>query len=148
MKTLTRIGYFISFAGVAIILIWIGVYKFTPTEAAAIKPLVSNHFLLFWLYDILSDQGVSNLFGIIEIISGILIILGFYFNVIRIIAGICMLITFLFTLSFLFTTPGIWSVIDGVGHIDFFILKDLPMLGLGITYIGLAPFREQRRRIW
>ncbi|WP_219350143.1 DUF417 family protein [Helicobacter sp. 11S02629-2] len=146
MKALSRIGYFIAYAGIAIIVIWIGVYKFTPTEAAAIKPLVSNHFLLFWLYDILNDQGVSNLFGVIEIITGILIILGFYFKVIRIIAGICIVITFLFTLSFLFTTPGIWKVVDGVGHIDFFMLKDLPMLGLGLIYIAVDPFREKRRR--
>lgn len=30
----------------------ISFFKFTPTEAAGIKPLVENHFLLFWLYNI------------------------------------------------------------------------------------------------
>ncbi|PAF50095.1 hypothetical protein BKH43_05655 [Helicobacter sp. 13S00401-1] len=143
MKTLSSIGFFIAYAGVAIILIWIGVYKFTPTEAAAIKPLVSNHFLLFWLYDILSDQGVSNLFGIIEIISGILIIIAPFIKVIRILAGLAIVITFLFTLSFLFTTPGIWKVVDGIGTINFFMLKDLPMLGLGLIYIAMNPFKSK-----
>ena len=31
----------------------ISFFKFTPTEAAGIKPLVENHFLLFWLYNIM-----------------------------------------------------------------------------------------------
>ncbi|MDA4697911.1 YkgB family protein, partial [Enterobacter hormaechei] len=54
------IGYYISLYGVAIVLLWIGIFKFTPTEAAAIKPLVENHPLMGWLYNILSIQGVSN----------------------------------------------------------------------------------------
>ena len=32
----------------------ISFFKFTPTEAAGIKPLVENHFLLFWLYNIMA----------------------------------------------------------------------------------------------
>lgn len=40
------IGYYISLYGVAIVLLWIGIFKFTPTEAAAIKPLVENHPLM------------------------------------------------------------------------------------------------------
>ncbi len=31
----------------------ISFFKFPPTEAAGIKPLVENHFLLFWLYNII-----------------------------------------------------------------------------------------------
>jgi uncharacterized membrane protein YkgB len=41
----TQTGYYISLFGAALILLWIGIFKFTPTEAAAIKPLVENHFL-------------------------------------------------------------------------------------------------------
>lgn len=39
-------GYYISLYGVALVLLWIGIFKFTPTEAAAIKPLVENHPLM------------------------------------------------------------------------------------------------------
>lgn len=31
----------------------ISFFKFTPTEAAGIKPLVKNHILPFWLYNIM-----------------------------------------------------------------------------------------------
>ena len=43
--------------------------------------------------------------------------------------------TFIMTLSFLITTPGIWRIVDGIPVTDFFILKDLPLLGFGIMLL-------------
>lgn len=43
-------GFLVALAGVVLTLLWIGVFKFTPTEAAAIKPLVASHPLMSWLY--------------------------------------------------------------------------------------------------
>lgn len=136
---LARLGYYISLLGIVLIMLWIGFFKFTPTEAAGIKPLVENHFLLFWLYDVLSDQQVSNLFGVIEIITGLLLLLSLKCDTLRPFAALCLIATFLITLSFLFTTPGIWKIVDGVPSTDFFILKDLPMLGLGFMYLRPSP---------
>ncbi len=42
-RTQTQYGYLISVFGVSLILIWLGIYKFTPTEAKLIEPLVLNH---------------------------------------------------------------------------------------------------------
>jgi uncharacterized membrane protein YkgB len=50
-----KIGYYISLFGASLILLWIGIFKFTPTEAAAIKPLVENHFLTSVVYDVMSE---------------------------------------------------------------------------------------------
>ncbi|UZJ64504.1 DUF417 family protein [Sphingobacterium sp. KU25419] len=33
-------GYYISLFGSFLILLWVGIFKFTPTEAQAIKPLI------------------------------------------------------------------------------------------------------------
>ncbi|MFS4470684.1 DUF417 family protein [Chryseobacterium sp. T20] len=132
---LTRIGYYISLFGAALILLWIGIFKFTPTEAAAIKPLVENHFLTFFVYKIISVQAVSNLIGVIEIIIALLLIFSAKFAVLKKYAGIGMIVTFLVTLSYLFTTPGIWKVVDGVPVTDFFILKDLMLLGFGFMIV-------------
>lgn len=139
---LARLGYYISLLGIVLIMLWIGVFKFTPTEAAGIKPLVENHFLLFWLYDVLNVQQVSNLFGVIEIITGFLLLLSVRYDVLRPFAALCLIATFLITLSFLFTTPGIWKIVDGVPSTDFFILKDLPMLGLGFMYLCPSPYSQ------
>lgn len=132
---LSRIGYYISLFGVALILLWIGIFKFTPTEAAAIKPLVENHFLTFFVYKIISVQAVSNLIGTIEIIIALLLIFSAKFAVLKKYAGIGMIVTFLVTLSYLFTTPGIWKIVDGVPVTDFFILKDLMLLGFGFMIV-------------
>ncbi|WP_079240976.1 DUF417 family protein [Chryseobacterium indologenes] len=132
---LTRIGYYISLFGAALILLWIGIFKFTPTEAAAIKPLVENHFLTFFVYKIMSVQAVSNLIGTIEIIIALLLIFSAKFAVLKKYAGIGMMVTFLVTLSYLFTTPGIWKIVDGVPVTDFFILKDLMLLGFGFMIV-------------
>jgi uncharacterized membrane protein YkgB len=129
------LGYYISLLGAALILLWIGIFKFTPTEASAIKPLVENHFLTFFVYKIMSVHTVSNLIGAIEIIIALLLIFSAKFAVLKRYAGIGMTVTFLVTLSYLFTTPGMWKVVDGVPVTDFFILKDLMLLGFGLMIL-------------
>ncbi|RXM53857.1 MULTISPECIES: DUF417 family protein [unclassified Chryseobacterium] len=129
------LGYYISLFGAALILLWIGIFKFTPTEASAIKPLVENHFLTFFVYKVMSVQTVSNLIGVIEIIIALLLIFSAKFAVLKRYAGIGMIVTFLVTLSYLFTTPGMWKVVDGVPVTDFFILKDLMLLGFGLMIL-------------
>ncbi|QBA21176.1 DUF417 family protein [Chryseobacterium indologenes] len=134
-KQSARTGHYISLYGAALILLWIGIFKFTPTEAAAIKPLVENHFLTFFVYKIMSVQAVSNLIGVIEIIIALLLIFSAKFAVLKKYAGVGMMVTFLVTLSYLLTTPGMWKIVDGVPVTDFFILKDLMFLGFGVMII-------------
>lgn len=129
------IGYYLSLFGAALILLWIGIFKFTPTEAAAIKPLVENHFLTFFVYKVMSVQTVSNLIGAIEIIIALLLVFSAKFALLKKYAGIGMIVTFLVTLSYLFTTPGVWRVVDGVPVTEFFILKDLMLLGFGLMIV-------------
>ncbi|MDQ1095440.1 MULTISPECIES: DUF417 family protein [Chryseobacterium] len=131
-----KAGYYISLFGAAIILLWIGIFKFTPTEANAIKPLVENHFLTFFVYDIVSIRAVSDTIGVIEIIIAFLLLLSVKFASLTKYAAIGMIITFLTTLSYLFTTPGIWKVVDGIPVTDFFILKDLMFLGFGLMILN------------
>ncbi|WP_336690066.1 MULTISPECIES: DUF417 family protein [unclassified Chryseobacterium] len=132
-----KAGYYLSLFGAAIILLWIGIFKFTPTEANAIKPLVENHFLTFFVYDIVSIQAVSDTIGVIEIIIALLLIFSVKFASLRKYAAIGMIVTFLTTLSYLFTTPGVWKVVDGIPVTDFFILKDLMLLGFGLMILNV-----------
>ncbi|MBI3195240.1 MAG: DUF417 family protein [Ignavibacteriae bacterium] len=129
-------GYTISVIGVALVLLWIGIFKFTPTEANAIQPLVQNSFLMNWMYSIMSVQGVSNIIGTIEIITALSLLLHFFWKNAGIIGGIFSSITFLLTLSFLFTTPEVFSMVDGVPVTEFFILKDVMALGISIMVLG------------
>jgi uncharacterized membrane protein YkgB len=132
----SSLGYYISLGGAVLILLWIGIFKFTPTEANAIKPLIENHPLSSWIYTILSVQSVSNLVGVLEILAAILLILTLKFDKLKKYVGFAMCIIFLMTLSYLFTTPNMWKIIDGVPYTDFFILKDLMYLGFGMHLIN------------
>lgn len=130
------IGLTISYIGIFILFLWIGVFKFTPTEAIAIKRLVEHQPLMSWMYNILSVQGVSNFIGLIELFTALMMILALKWRIAFKIAAILIIITFITTLSFLFTTPGMWRIVDGIPITDFFILKDLPLLGIGFILLN------------
>lgn len=127
-----RAGYFISLAGSVLILLWIGIYKFTAVEAEAIRPLMEQHPLLSWMYSIFTIQQVSNIIGITEVLLALILVLSIKWIKLRKIASIGMIITFVLTLSFLFTTSGMWKFREGIPTTDFFILKDLLLLGFGL----------------
>lgn len=131
----SSIGYKIGLLGVVLTLVWIGVFKFTPTEAAAIEPLVSNHPFLGWLYLFMSVQTVSNLIGISELIIAAGLVYGFLNPKVGYYAGIAASLVFIMTLSFLVTTPNTWKVVDGMLTTSFFLLKDIVFLGIAIMTV-------------
>ena len=131
-----KLGYCTSLFGAALVLLWIGIFKFTPSEAKAIENLIIHHPLSFWAYDVFSLQMVSNIIGVIEIATAIGLILSLSLPFLRKYVGWAMIITFAITLSYLFTTPKMWHMVDGVPITDFFILKDLLFLGFGIMILG------------
>ena len=143
-KNNLTLGFYVSLFGTVIILLWVGLFKFTATEAKAITDLISNHPLSFWMYDVFSIQTVSNIVGTSEIIIALLILVGLKDVRVAKIAAIGLIIIFLTTLSFLFTTPGTFHSINGEPFItkfpvtNFFILKDIMYLGFGITLLQYA----------
>ncbi|EGU41460.1 hypothetical protein VII00023_06382 [Vibrio ichthyoenteri ATCC 700023] len=130
-----NVGYTLGVIGVVLVLVWIGVYKFTPTEAALIKPLVENHPLMGWMYSILSVQMVSNLIGATEIIVAAGLLIGLSKPKIAFYSGIAASIIFLATLSFLITTPNTWKVSDGILVSNFFLVKDILFLAIAISVV-------------
>lgn len=138
IEPLKKIGFYVSYLGTFLILLWIGIFKFTPTEAEAIRPLVENHPLMSWTYHFFSEQAVSGIIGAVEILTAFLLLLGLRWRTLRMVGGLFVIVTFLITISFLFTTPGVWKMVDGVPVTDFFVLKDLAMLGFGGIIIGSA----------
>jgi reactive chlorine resistance protein C len=129
--------------GLAAILLYFGAFKFTPEEAAAIRPLVENSPFLGWMYGLLGMQAVSNLIGITEIAIALLIAARRWSPRLAVAGGLLAAGTFLVTLSFLLTTPDAWMRIasfplplpsGGSG----FILKDVFLLGAALWTAGEA----------
>lgn len=126
-------GILIMILATIIIMIWLGIAKFFDFEAKAIQGLVENHPLMSWMYNVFNYRTVSNIIGVSEIATGILLVIGLFKKVVLKWAGALMILTFITTTSFLFTTPGISTFKEGFPVTDFFILKDLVFLGLGIA---------------
>jgi len=122
----------IIWAGLVLVLAWIGGMKFTASEAAGIEPLLRSSPFFFWLPNAAGVQISSWIIGGIELAT-VLALLGFWFDrrLYRIGLGLAA-VTFLFTLTFLTSFAGAWDadlggfpVLSRAGH---FLLKDLPLL--------------------
>jgi uncharacterized membrane protein YkgB len=129
---LNQFAYTLGVLGTVIILIWVGLFKFTAVEAGAIKGLVENHFAMSLMYKVMSVQQVSNFIGIFEVLTGIGLFVSLFIKRVALYAGFASAIIFVTTLSFLITTPGVFKSVEGFFVTDFFILKDIPYLAISL----------------
>ena len=139
----SKTGYVFGVSATAFVLLWIGILKFTPAESLAIKPYVANSFLMSWLYLFASVQMTSNLIGIFEIATAVLLVVSLLKPAIGRFAGYAALVIFVTTITFLFTTPDIWKLSNGVPVTDFFVVKDLAFLAIALQVIGKS-YKQQR----
>ena len=138
----------LMWAGLVIVLGWIGLMKFTAAEAAGIAPLIGSSPLFSWMQAFIPEQVVSGLIGVIEILTA-LALLGYWFNPRLFRIGLVMsAITFVVTLSFLFTYPGAWQAdlggfpaLSRSGH---FLLKDLALLAVCFAFVSETRVRRYR----
>jgi uncharacterized membrane protein YkgB len=128
--------------GLAIVLIWIGILKFTSYEAAGIKPLVDNSPLLSWTYGLFGVEGFAKVLGIIEIGLGVLICCRPFSSKISAIGSIGAIFTFIITITFLLSTPGIIQPGYSFPFISpmpgQFLIKDFVLLGASVWTAGEA----------
>jgi uncharacterized membrane protein YkgB len=147
--SLYNIGVGMLRYGLVGILLFYGSFKFTSAEAQAIQPFISNSPLMSWMYSILSVQAVSNVIGTTEIVFAILIAtraISATVSAVGSIGAIGMLLT---TLSFLFTTPGVWTSVPGfplpvTTATGAFLIKDIFLLGGAIVTAGEAILNRRR----
>ncbi len=136
--------------GLVIILLWVGALKFTAYEAEGIQGLVANSPLLSWAYSIFSVRTFSSLLGVGEIAIGLMIAMRPIAPLVSAIGSFGAILLFLVTLTFLFSTPGVWQ--PGYGF-PFpspmpgqFLAKDLMLLGAAIWTAGEALRAARMRR--
>jgi uncharacterized membrane protein YkgB len=136
--------------GLAVVVAWIGLMKFTAYEAEGIRPFVANSPLMSWVYGALSVRGFSVLLGVVEVAVALLIAARPLLPRVSAYGSALAVGMFLTTLSFLVTTPGVWepslggfpalSAVPGQ-----FLLKDLALLGISLWTLGEAWRASERR---
>jgi reactive chlorine resistance protein C len=138
MEKFTSLGENISRFGLVAILLMFGLYKFTATEAEAIKPMIDNSFLFNWMNSLFDIRVISKIIGVVEIIAAIGIGSRFYNPHIAFYGSILGSCIFFITLTFLFTTPGLIAKSEWLWLPDGFIIKDLVLLGFCLWSTGEA----------
>lgn len=135
-------GMQLSRYGLVVILLWIGGMKFTSDEAEAIRPFVENSPLMSWTYPIFGVQGLSNLLGVAEILTALLIASRPLAPGASALGSLLAVATFLTTLTFLVTTPLAWIAERGgfpaLSVPGQFVLKDIALLGVSVLTLGEA----------
>ena len=131
-----------------LLLAWYGAFKWTPSEAAAIQPLIVNNPLTSWITHVASVQGASIAVGTVELIAALLMALRTWSPRVSAVGSALSVVIFTTTLSFLITTPGVWVTVDGMlvpGGAGGFLIKDLLLLSVAIVTAGEAWGAERVR---
>jgi uncharacterized membrane protein YkgB len=133
-NTIDAVGGLLALYGLVIVIAWFGVMKFTNYEAQGIQPLVAESPFMSWLYDIFSVYTFSVLLGVFEVAAAILIAVKPWWPKVSILGSALAILLFLATISFLFTTPGVFE--ESVGGFPLlsmtggFLMKDVALLGI------------------
>jgi uncharacterized membrane protein YkgB len=144
-------GISVSRYGLVVVLLLIGVLKFTPQEAAGIQPLVAHSPLMSWMYGLMSVQGVSNFIGTIEIAIAALLALRPFSPKASFVGSVGAVVTFLLTASFLVSTPDAVHLKYGfpvLGDAGQFLIKDLVLLGASLWTAAEAHEAVQKAGPW
>lgn len=142
-RRLAAIGQGVLRYGLAALLLGWGGLKFAAFEAEAIRPLVENSPIVGWLYPLLGVRATSALIGVVEVAAGLLICLRRWRPDLSAIGSLVAAGTFLVTLSFLVTTPGVFSPTSPFGG---FLVKDIMLLGAALFTAAEALEAARRRR--
>lgn len=120
--------------GLVVVIAWIGALKFTEYEANGIAPLVSESPFMSWAYDVFSVTTFSILLGILELTAALLIAVKPWWPTLSIGGSVIAIGLFTATLSFLFTTPGVFEASAGgfpvLSSTGQFLIKDVALLGI------------------
>lgn len=134
--SVSRAGHLAARYGLVIVIAWIGAMKFTSYEAHGIQPLVAHSPLMSWLYNIFSVTTFSTLLGIFELTAAALIAIKPWKPAASAVGSVIAVGLFVATLSFMFTTPGVFAAAAGgfpaLSDLGGFLIKDAALLGVSL----------------
>jgi reactive chlorine resistance protein C len=128
--------------GLAIVIGWIGLLKFTSFEAHGIQPLVANSPFMSWVYEVFSVTTFSSLLGVVEVATAALLAVKPWSPRVSAVGSVMAIGLFAATISFLFTTPGVGeSTAGGFPVLSMngqFLIKDVALLGVAVWTLSDA----------
>jgi reactive chlorine resistance protein C len=142
VTTFDSLGGLLARYGLVVVIGWIGLMKFTVFEANGIQPLVANSPFMSWLYDVFSVTTFSSLLGVVEVAAAVLLAVKPWAPRISVVGSVIAIGLFVATLSFLFTTPGVFEASQGgfpmLSSTGQFLIKDVALLGVSVWTLADA----------
>lgn len=139
---LDTLGALLARYGLVVVIGWIGLMKFTEFEARGIEPLVANSPLMSWLYDVFSVTTFSMLLGVVEVAAAVLLAVKPWAPRLSAVGSVIAIGLFVATLTFLFTTPGVFEPSQGgfpmLTLSGGFLIKDVALLGVSVWTLADA----------
>jgi uncharacterized membrane protein YkgB len=134
--TIDTVGGLVARYGLVIVIAWYGALKFTNYEAQGIAPLVSESPFMSWLYDVFSVYTFSVLLGVFEVAAAVLIGVKPWWPKISVFGSGLAVLLFAATITFLFTTPGVFDASAGgfplLSLSGGFLFKDVALMGISV----------------
>jgi reactive chlorine resistance protein C len=128
--------------GLVIVIAWYGGLKFMDYEAQGIEPLVSASPFMGWLYNIFSVHTFSALLGVFELAAAALLAVKPWWPKVSIFGSLLAIMLFVATISFMFTTPGVFVAAQGgfpaLSLDGGFLMKDIALLGISVWTLADA----------
>jgi uncharacterized membrane protein YkgB len=163
-----KVGIQLMRLAIAIVFLWIGALKFVPYEADSITPFVANSPFMSFFYEHPTEYkahltregelkpaerawqtanntyGFSNGLGTMEIVIGLLTLLGLTSRRLGLLGATLAFLTPFVTLSFLITTPEAWVAALGDAQHGFpylsgggrLVVKDVMLLAGGLLVMA------------
>src|SRR5947209_6353083 len=141
-ESVVGVGKALARYGLVIVIAWFGAMKFTSYEAQGIQPLIAHSPFTSWLYAVFSVSTFSTLLGIFELAAALLLSLKPWSPRASIVGSVMAVGLFIATISFLFTTPGVFDAAAGgfplLSTDGGFLIKDVALLGLAVWTLADA----------
>lgn len=136
---LVSAGRWIALLGVVLVLLLIGILKFTQIEIDGLKPIIGGTLWLAWMYPAFGEAGASYLLGVVEIATAVLLILSPWSVRAGIAGGALASLTFFVTSTIMLAIP-IWEAGSGgfpwLNAMGTFLIKDVALLGIALGILG------------
>jgi uncharacterized membrane protein YkgB len=139
-----KLGLNVCRAAFVVMLLWAGAYKLTKPGAEGIVPLVSTSPLISWMFALFGKYAGSDIIGITEISSAILIILGRFKPQAGMAGSLIATVIFTVTGTMVITAPDSIITVKGIAYMSFiglFLFKDV--VSLGVSFYLLSYFRQK-----
>jgi uncharacterized membrane protein YkgB len=149
-----NLPFLITSIGMIVMLLWAGSFKMTAPGAEGIIPLVSNSPLIWWHFKLFGPYIGSDLIGLTEWVTAVLLITGYFKARAGILGGLIATGMFFTTSTMLLTTPGAIISVPGIhgmrymSNLGLFLFKDVISFGVAlylISYFGTKAILSENK---